>query len=400
MTDLTPLIQNVTPAMRQLRRDLHAEPEPGFQEFKTAGRVAAILAPLPGMTLRREVAVTGIVATLDAEKPGPCVALRADMDCLPIIEETGAAYTSKRPGFMHACGHDGHTAALVGAALVLAQRREELTGPVKFIFQPAEEGGAGGQRMVDEGALEHPHVVAVFGLHNMPANDLVLGDVALRPGAFMGGSVDFVIEITGRGGHAASPHTAVDPIYVGAQIVNALQAIVSRQQNPIEALVVTIGSFHAGTASNVIPETARLEGTARSLSPESLAQVPDRLRTVVGGIANTFDAKAELIFTPGYPVTVNHARAAAFVTRVAREVVGEKHTHADYPPILGAEDFSFYQLARPGCYYFLGTRPPDKMQVPLCHHPRFDFNDDALPVAIRMHCEIARRFAAGWSEEP
>jgi amidohydrolase len=297
---------------------------------------------------------------------------------------------------MHACGHDGHSAALAGAALVLARLRHELAGPVKFLFQPAEEGGAGGKRMVDEGALEQPHVAAVFGWHNMPSNDLALGDVAFRPGPFMGGSVDFTITITGRGGHAASPHTTIDAIYVGSQVVNALQAVVSRQQNPIEAMVVTIGRFHAGTASNVIPETALLEGTARSLSAETLGLVPDRLRAIAQGVAAAFGAKAEIAFTPGYPVTVNHPGATAYVARIARDVAGERHTQADYPPILGAEDFSYYQLARPGCYYFLGTRPAESAQVPLCHHPRFDFNDDVLPLAIRMYCELARRFADEW----
>jgi amidohydrolase len=346
--------------------------------------------------VRRDVAVTGLVVTLDADKPGPCIALRADMDCLPIEEETGLGYASQTPGLMHACGHDGHTAALVGAAVVLAQLRDELRGPVKFLFQPAEEGGAGGKRMVDEGALERPRAEAVFGIHNMPANDLQLGEVAWRPGPFMGGSFDFVIEVTGRGGHAASPHTTIDAIYVGAQIVNALQALVSRQSNPVETLVVTVGKFHAGTATNVIPETARLEGTVRSLQPEVLGVMPDRLRAIVRGTAETFGASADLAIIPGYPVTVNDARAASYVERVARAVVGDRRVRPEYPPMLGSEDFSFYQLARPGCFYFLGTRPPHTVMVPLCHHPKFDFNDDVLPLAITMHCELARRFAREW----
>ncbi len=396
MTDLKPLVNEVLPTVRALRRRLHAHPEPGYQEFETARCVGELLEALPGFKLRRDVAVTGIVATLDEQKPGPCIALRADMDCLPIVEETGAPYGSQKPGLMHACGHDGHTAILVGAALVLARLRDELAGPVKFIFQPAEEGGAGGKRMVEEGALENPHVAAIFGLHNLPAPDLALGEVALRPGPFMGGSLDFVIEITGRGGHAASPHTTVDAIYVGAQIVNALQAVVSRQHNPVETLVITVGTFHAGTATNIIPETARLEGTARSLSPAVLALAPDRIKAVASGIAATFGAKVDVTILPGYPVTTNDARAAAYTARVARETLGATHARIDYPPILGAEDFSFYQLARPGCFFFLGTRPLHLAQVPLCHHPKFDFNDDALPVGIIMHCELARRFARDW----
>ncbi|MGH8018257.1 MAG: M20 metallopeptidase family protein, partial [Opitutaceae bacterium] len=212
MTDLTPLIDEVLPRMRQLRRELHAHPEPGFEEVVTSGKVASVLKTLPGFSVRTGVAVTGIVATLDAEKPGPCVALRADMDALAIHEETGAEYASKRPGLMHACGHDGHTAALLGAAIVLSRVRDDLKGPVKFLFQPAEEGGFGGQRMVKEGALEDPRVEAIFGAHNWPASDTEFGDVVLRPGALLGGSLDFHIIIHGRGGHAAMPHRAVDPI--------------------------------------------------------------------------------------------------------------------------------------------------------------------------------------------
>jgi amidohydrolase len=396
MTDLKPIIERIVPRIRQLRRELHANPEPGYKEVTTASRVTAMIESLPGFALRRNVAVTGIVATLNASKPGPCVALRADMDCLPMQEETGLPYASTKPGLMHACGHDGHTAALVGAALVLSHIRDELRGPVKFLFQPAEEGGGGGRRMTEEGALENPHVDAIFGHHNMPGTDLVLGDVALRPGSFMGGTCDFIIEVRGRGGHAATPHNTVDPIYVGAQIVNALQSLVSRTQNPVDTLVITVGKFHAGSATNIIPETALLEGTIRSLSPASLKHVPERLAALARSIAAAHGALAEVRLLPGYPVTVNDARAATFVTDVARAVVGGERVKPDYPPILGAEDFAYYLEARAGCYYFVGTRPADKPSVPFPHHPKFDYNDDALPVAIEMHCELARRFAADW----
>lgn len=397
MTDLKPIIARIVPRIRQLRRELHANPEPGYKEVATAARAAAMIEGLPGFSLRRNVAVTGVVATLDGNKSGPCVALRADMDCLPIQEETGLPHASTKPGLMHACGHDGHTAALVGAALVLAQVRDELRGPVKFIFQPAEEGGAGGRRMVEEGALENPHVEAIFGHHNMPGSDLALGDVVLRPGPFMGGTCDFAIEVRGRGGHAAAPHTAVDPIYVGAQIVNALQSLVSRTNNPVETLVITVGRFHAGTATNIIPECAQLEGTIRSLSPEVLRLAPERVAALARSIAAAHGAIAEVRLMPGYPVTVNDTRAAEYVASVSRVVAGADHVHANHPPSLGAEDFSYFLQARTGCYYFIGTRPPDTPAVPFCHHPRFDYNDDALPLAIEMHCELARRFAASWN---
>lgn len=399
MTDLKPIIDRILPRIRQLRRELHAHPEPGYKEVATAARVSAMLEGLPGFALRRHVAVTGLVATLGAEKPGACVGLRADMDCLPIQEETGLPYASTKPGLMHACGHDGHTAALVGAALVLAQVREEIRGPVKFIFQPAEEGGAGGRRMTEEGVLENPHVEAIFGHHNMPGSDLQLGDVALRPGPFMGGTCDFAIEVRGRGGHAAAPQNTVDPIYVGAQIVNALQSLVSRTSNPVDTLVITVGRFHAGTATNIIPDTAALEGTIRSLSPEVLKHAPERLAALARAIASAHGATAEVRLMPGYPVTVNDARAAAYVAEVARRVAGPERVKAEYAPILGAEDFAYYLEARTGCYYFVGTRPADRPTVPFCHHPKYDYNDDALPLAIEMHCELARRFAETWHRE-
>jgi len=297
---------------------------------------------------------------------------------------------------MHACGHDGHTSALVGAATVLSKIRDELSGPVKFLFQPAEEGGAGAARMVEEGALENPYVEAIFGLHNNPGSDLNLGDIAFRPGPFMGGGFDFQIDVIGKGGHAAAPHSAIDPIYIAAQIVNALQALASRSTNPIETLVVTVAKFHAGTATNIIPETACLEGTVRSLQPHLLEQAHERIEKIAIAVASAHGGSAEVIFRPGYPVVLNDARAAGFVEQTATAVVGSTHTQPGYDPLLASEDFSFYQERCPGCFFFVGSRPADKASVPMWHQSTFDFNDDILPVAIEMHCELARRFAASW----
>ena len=398
MTDLKPLIAEVLPHVRQLRRELHAHPELGFEEAFTSRTVIATLENLPGLSLRSGVAVTGIIAVLDAGKTGPCVALRADMDALPITEQSGVEHASIRLGCMHACGHDGHTAALVGAALVLARVRHELAGPVKFLFQPAEEGGFGGRRMVEEGALEDPKVEAVFGAHNWPSSDLVLGDVATRPGPFMGGSVDFHITIHGRGGHAATPQRAVDPIYIGAQVVTALQSLVSRETDPVAALVITVGQFHAGSAVNAIPDSARIEGTIRSLSPELLGRAPARLKALAEGIAVAHGATADVKLIPGYPVTTNDARATHYVVEVATDVAGRERVLPARSPELTSEDFSYYQLARPDAFYFLGSRPADRALVPFLHHPQFDYNDDVLPLAIEMHCELARRFATRWPE--
>lgn len=396
MTPLKPLIAEVLQEIVELRHHLHQNPELGFKEVETAKRVAGILQNLPGFSVRTGVADTGIVALLGADKPGPCVTLRADMDCLPIEEETGLPYSSKNPGLMHACGHDGHTSALVGAATVLAKIQNELSGPVKFLFQPAEEGGAGAERMVTEGALENPKSAAIFGLHNHPGADLKLGTIAFRAGSFMGGGFDFRVDVNGKGGHAAAPHSAIDPIYIGAQILNALQSLASRATNPIETLVLTIAKFHAGTATNIIPDTACLEGTVRSLQPHLLDQAHERIEKISAAVAAAHGGSAEITFRPGYPVVINDERAAAFVREAAESVVGPENTRPDFDPLLASEDFSFYQEQCPGCFFFVGSRPADKSKVPMWHQSKFDFNDEILPVAIEMHCELARRFATSW----
>lgn len=397
MQDVTPIIERHLPAIRALRRELHQHPEIGFQEFETSKRVADRLAALPGFSLRTGVAKTGVVATVGGEKPGPCVALRADMDCLPMTEETGLPYASKRPGFMHACGHDGHTSALLGAALVLHEIRDELRGPVKFLFQPAEEGMAGARSMCEEGALESPRVDAVFGLHNWPTSDLEFGQVALRSGGFMGGSCEFFIKVSGRGGHAAMPHLTIDPIYVGSQIVGALQSLASRTVSPVETLVLTVTKFHAGHAMNVIPETAELAGTIRSLSPELMKTIPARMKDLAEKTAAAFGAQAEVELHPNYPVTVNDPRAADYCAAIAREIVGPGAVRANHLPTLGSEDFSFYLQRRPGAFFFVGTRPPAQPAIPQLHQTKFDFNDEILPLAMRLHVELARQFPQRWS---
>ncbi len=397
MTDVSALIERLVPEIRALRRDLHAHPEPGHQEYRTAAAVVDRLRKLDGVTWRENVGgSTGVVAVIKGEKRGPVVALRADMDCLSMTEETGVPYASTRPGFMHACGHDGHTAALVGAGQVLHAIRDELAGPVVLIFQPAEEGGFGGRAMCEDGALEAPHVDAIFGLHNMPVPGLAFGAVGLRPGALMGGGVNFKIRLVGRGGHAAAPHLAIDPIQIGSQVIIAMQTFVSRRTDPLETLVVSATKFQAGTTNNVIPDEAVIEGTIRSLSPALLETTPERLRTLIEGLAGAHGARAEVTFKPGYPVTVNDPQGTAYVARVAAMVTGEEAVKSNYDPILGSEDFSFYLQQRPGAFYFVGTKPPDRGAVPFLHDPRYDFNDASLPRLMALHVEIARRFATEW----
>jgi amidohydrolase len=397
MIPLAPIIEKHLPRIRALRRDLHAHPELGFEEFETSEKVAVILAELPGFSVRRKVAVTGIVATLDAAKPGPCVALRADMDCLPITEETGLPYASTKPGLMHACGHDGHTAALVGAALVLHETRDDLKGPVKLIFQPAEEGRFGARHMIEEGALDDPPVAATFGMHNEPQPELEFGRVALRSGPFYGGGTTFEIKVTGAGGHAAMPQQVTDTVLIASHIVTALQSIVSRNTDPFEALVVSVTRFQGGTTHNVIPETVELGGTIRSLSPALLERAQERMRVIAESTAAAFGGSAVAKFKPGYPVVVNDRRAAAYCAAVAREVAGAESVSDSFSPTLVSEDFAFYLHRQPGCFFKIGTRPPEIPELPGLHHPRFNFNEDILPLAIAMHVELARRFADDWS---
>lgn len=383
------------PELRALRRELHAHPELGYAEVWTAGKVAAFLEALGGWDLQTGVAETGIVATLGAELPGPMVALRADMDALPMEEASGVPHASKIPGVAHACGHDGHTVMLLGAARLLTNLRDELAGPVRLLFQPAEEGGAGGARMVEEGALVNPPVAAIFGLHNMPDPATQAGELCLCPGAAMAGTGTFTIKLHGVGGHAAAPHRTVDPIVAGAQVVTALQSIVARQIDPVASAVVSVTQFHAGSAFNVIPPQAVLKGTFRALDETVLEQTQVRIVERATGIASAMGVRAEIEIAINYPVLRNDARAGAYFEAVV-EAAGRKADFRTIPPMLGGEDFAFYQQKVPGAFWFLAARPADKAEVPFCHHPAFDFNDDLIADGVRFHVETARRFARLW----
>ncbi len=399
MKPLAPLVEPLLPRLISLRHEIHAHPEPGYEETLTSAKIRNLLETIPGLRIRTGVGVTGIVATLAADKPGPCVALRADMDCLPLTELNDLPYASRRPGLMHACGHDGHTVCLLGAALVLSQVRDELQGPVKFLFQPAEEGGAGGKRLVEEGALENPRVDAIFGLHNMPMEELLDGQIATRSGPFMAASGNFRIVVQGRGGHAATPHLCIDPLYVGAQIVNALQSIVSRQTNPVANGVVSVTVFQAGSANNVIPQTAEIRGTFRSLDTRTHAATAERIAHLARQVAAAFGAGVEVTTDPGYPVLVNDRRCVAYLSQVVKAAGYQSDWRDDLAPVMGGEDFAYYTRVVPGCFWFLGTRQPDQPIPPPCHSPFYDFPDYCIARAVTLHCEIARRFAALWSEQ-
>lgn len=356
------------------RRDLHAHPELAFEEHRTAAFVAERLAEF-GLEPHTGLATTGVVATIEGRAEGPAIALRADLDALPMTEESGVPHASTHPGRMHACGHDGHITMLLGAAQHLAETRA-FAGAVHVVFQPAEEGAGGGKVMVDEGLFERFPAEQVFGLHNWPA--LPAGQMAVHTGPVMAATDRFTIVVEGRGGHAAMPHQGIDPVVGGAHLVTALQTLVSRTLDPTEAAVLSVTQFHAGSAFNVIPARAELGGTVRTLSPGSQDLIEAGMQRVIDGVCAALGLEGTLKYTRGYPATINTAPEAELAAEAAARVVGRENVRRDLPPSMGAEDFAFMLHARPGCYAWLGTG--QGAGTAMLHHPRYDFADAMLPV--------------------
>jgi hippurate hydrolase len=358
------------------RRDLHAHPELLYDVHRTATTVAEKLKAFGCDEVATGIGRTGVVGVIRGNRPPDTservIGLRADMDALPIEEANDFPHKSTVPGKMHACGHDGHTAMLLGAARHLAETRN-FAGTAIVIFQPAEEGGAGGKAMVQDGLMERFGIQEVYGMHNYPG--LPVGEFATRPGPLMAAADRLTIEIEGKGGHAARPHIAVDTVLVGAQIINQIQSIVSRNVDPLQSAVVSICMFQSGSTDNVIPATAKLRGTARSLDPHVRDLLEKRLHEVVEGTARLYGARATLTYKRDYPVTRNHPRETAFATSVAAEIVGRDHVDGNTPPFMGAEDFSFMLEARPGAFIFVGNGDSASL-----HHPAYDFNDEIIPI--------------------
>jgi amidohydrolase len=390
MKPIEAIINEIAPSIVALRHEIHAHPELGFEEHETSRRVLEQIEGLPNLSIRTGVAKTGIVATLNPEKSGPCVALRAELDCLPIQEETGLPYASKVPGKMHACGHDGHTSCLVGAAKVLSRIAEDLPGKVKFIWQPAEEGGGGGAVMCRENVLQSPKVDVIFALHGWPYWDL--GVVGVKAGPAMASTNPWSMTIHGRGAHAAYPHKGIDPIVVAAHVITALQCIAARFTDPLDSVVVTVGKVQAGTAANIIPDTAELVGTIRTLNPTTRTMAVALFEQIAGQTAAAFGARADVRVQDGYPVCVNDAKAAQFVEQVARDVLGADKLAEIVSASMGGEDFAYYAQQVPAAFWRLGVRRGDPAKQPTLHQSTYNFPDEAIPLAIRMHCEIAMRF--------
>ncbi|QCK84838.1 amidohydrolase [Phreatobacter aquaticus] len=364
------------------RRDFHENPELLFDVHRTAGIVAEKLKEFGCDEVTTGIGQTGVVAVIKGRKSGSgkVIGLRADMDALPIEEATGLAYASKVPGKMHACGHDGHTAMLLGAAKYLAETRN-FDGTAIIIFQPAEEGGGGGDAMVKDGLMERWGIQEVYGMHNMPG--IPVGQFAVRTGPAMAAADRFVIDLEGKGGHGAMPHLAIDPVPVAFSIGQALQTIVSRNVDPVECAVISITAIHAGEAFNVIPQTLRMIGTVRTFKPEVQDLVEARMKQTVEGIAAAMNCTGTCDYLRGYPVTFNHEKQTEFAAGVAKAIVGADKVDTDTPPLMGAEDFSYMLNARPGCYIFVGNG-----DTASCHHPAYNFDDKAIPAGTSYWAKL------------
>ena len=367
-------VADLLPDIVAWRRDLHAHPELMYDVHRTAALVAEKLREFGCDEVVSGIGRTGVVAVINGRQPADgqavrCIGLRADMDALPIKEATGLPYASKTPGVMHACGHDGHTAMLLGAARYLAETRN-FAGRAVLIFQPAEEGGGGAAAMIADGLVERFAIDQMYGMHNGPG--MPLGTFSLRPGAIMASTDSIDLRIEGVGGHAARPHNSIDPVLAGAKLVIALQSIVSRSVDPLESAVLSMCEFHAGSARNVIPHTAELKGMVRTLSPQIRDLMEQRVREVVAGVAQLTGTSIELSYERGYPVVVNHDAQTAHASAVAAEIVGEGRV-MDMPPLMSAEDFAYMLEARPGALIFIGNGNSAGL-----HHPAYDFNDDAI----------------------
>ena len=392
---LIPEIQAALPDIQALRRDIHAHPELCYEEHRTADLVAAKLTEW-GIEVHRGLAKTGLVGVIRSGK-GKRIGLRADMDALPLTEANHFPHRSKHEGKMHACGHDGHTAMLLGAAHYLAKHRN-FTGTVHLIFQPAEEGGGGAREMIKEGLFERFPCDAVFGLHNWPG--VQVGAFATRAGPLMASGNVFRITIKGKGAHAALPHNGNDPLFVGAQVVSALQGVITRNKRPIDTAVLSVTQFHAGAANNVVPEEAWIGGTVRTFSNDVLDLIERRMEEISRAVATAYDCTIDFVFRRIYPATVNTEAETQFAATVMRELVGTGNVDTSIDPTMGAEDFSFMLIEKPGCFAFIGNGDGDHREQGhglgpcVLHNPSYDFNDELLPLGATYWVRLVEKYLA------
>jgi amidohydrolase len=380
--DIKDLVRSYRGQVIKTRRELHCIPELGFKEAKTSAYVTDYLKK-EGLGVSAGIARTGVVGLLETGRPGPTLLIRADMDALPITEETGLPFASQHPGVMHACGHDGHMAMALATATVMNTLKNRFSGSIKFVFQPAEEGPGGAKLMIQAGVMENPHVDYALGCHIWPT--IPEGSIGIRAGVLMAAMFSFDITITGRGGHGAMPHLCVDALETGCQVVAALQRIVSRQMNPLHPSVVTVGRFQAGTAFNVIPETARLCGTARTFDKPTWKRWPEIIEAIVKGVCDSMGAGYQFRFEQGYPPTVNDAAMADRMKRVAADVVGGDQVVVP-DKTLGGEDMAFFLERVPGCFFCLGAGNDSYAGI---HNPRFGFTEEILLTGVETYCRAA-----------
>lgn len=390
---LDEILPELSSRIATIRRDIHAHPELAFGEWRTSDIVAQHLEKL-GLVVHRGLAGTGVVGSLQIGNSHRAIGLRADMDALPLEELNICAHRSTHPGQMHACGHDGHTAMLLGAAEALATLKHEnlFDGVVHFIFQPAEEHEGGASAMIEQGLFKRFHMDAVYGLHNWPG--LPVGEMAVMPGAIMAGADRFEITLQGRGGHAAMPHQASDSILAGAALVQALQMLVSRNTDPHEPAVLSVARFHAGHADNVLPEEVRLGGTVRTFNEAQQSLMESGMRRVCEGIATAHGVQIRLDYERGYPPTINSVAETALCAEAAARALGQEHVRHDARPSMGAEDFSYMLRERPGCYVWLGQGGgQDALGQSGCmlHSPHYDFNDAIIPLGIAYWVRLVER---------
>jgi len=381
MIDFRKIVQEQKQTTTDMRRELHRIPETAFREHKTSAFISDSLRAL-GLKVETGIAKTGVVGLLELGKAGKTLMIRADMDALPVQEKTGLPFASTHEGVMHACGHDAHMAMALGAASVLSRIKGELKGNIKFVFQPAEEGPGGAKPMIEAGVLENPKVDFVTGCH---LHDSAEGTIGVRPGCVLAANDRFELKIVGRGGHGAMPHLCVDPIDVGVQVINALQRMASRQINPLSPVVLTIGSFHAGTAFNIIPGEAELSGTTRTFDRAIWDSWQQRMERIIKGVCEAMGAGYEFKFFRGYPPTVNDEALAEIVRRSASQVVGEGNVF-EPDPIMAGDDMSYFLEKVPGFFFFLGVGRENS--APL-HNSRFDFSEEVLPRGVEMYLRLA-----------